>query len=458
MKPRSLGAVARAVDGQAADGEGIEIRSVQTDSRLATDGGLFVALAGEHLDGHTFVAEAFDRGASAALVRVDAVGDGPLVRVADTGQALLDLAADERRGFEGTVVAITGANGKTSTKDMAAAVCATRYRTHASPSSFNNEVGLPMTLLGAPPAAEIVIAELGARHLGDVARLMPIAEPSIVVVTNVGVAHMEVFGSWSAIVEASAEPIDALTADDLTILNADDAVAAGYATRTRARVRSFGRSDAAAVRADEVTLERDGCASFELLADGERAHVSLSVPGEHMVHNALGAAAVGLALDVPLDACASALSAARITPWRMETTATPAGVRVVNDAYNANPESVAAALRTARWMAAEGRVIAVLGQMAELGSIAADEHEKVGELAARLRVDRVITIGPEAKAIAVAAVREGVEPDDVAEYDDADGALADVLATARAGDVVLVKGSRVVGLERLAERLVEALS
>jgi UDP-N-acetylmuramoyl-tripeptide--D-alanyl-D-alanine ligase len=287
---------------------------------------------------------------------------------------------------------------------------------------------------------------------------MPIADPSIAVVTNVGVAHMEVFGSWEAIVAASAEPIEALHEEDLAILNADDAVASTFADRTAARVRSFGRSADAAVRADDVSLAPDGCASFDLVADGRRVRVSLAVPGEHMVHNALAAAAVGLELDVPLAACASALSAARITPWRMETTATARGVRVVNDAYNANPESVAAALKTARWMAADGRLIAVLGQMAELGTIAAEEHERVGELAARLHVDRLITIGPEAKAIAVAGVREGVEPENVADYDDADDALTDVLAAARAGDVVLIKGSRVAGLERLAARLVEALS
>jgi UDP-N-acetylmuramoyl-tripeptide--D-alanyl-D-alanine ligase len=458
MKARLLASVASAVGGTLVGDGDVQIRSAETDSRLVEPGALFVALAGERQDGHAFVDDARQRGATAVLVRADAAVEGPAVRVGDTGQALLDLAADERRGFDGTVVAITGANGKTSTKDMAAAVSRSRFRTHASPSSFNNEVGLPMTLLGAPGDTEVIVAELGARHVGDVARLMPIADPSIAVVTNVGVAHMEVFGSWAAIVEASAEPIDALASRNLAILNADDATAAGFASRTRARVRSFGRGAEAGVRADDVRLDRDGCASFALLADGARAQVSLSVPGEHMVHNALAAAAVGLELGVPLDACAAALSAARITRWRMETTETFSGVRVVNDAYNANPESVAAALKTARWMAADGRLIAVLGQMAELGPIADDEHERIGELAARLHVDRLITIGPEAKMIAVAGLREGVEPENVACYDDVDAALADVLAVAHGGDVVLVKGSRVAGLERLAARLVEALS
>ncbi|MEP6757564.1 MAG: UDP-N-acetylmuramoyl-tripeptide--D-alanyl-D-alanine ligase [Actinomycetota bacterium] len=458
MKPRALAAVAAAVGGEAEAGGDVAIRSVETDSRLVHAGALFVALAGERRDGHAFVADALAQGAAAAMVRTGFAVDAPTVRVADTGQALLDLAADERRGFGGTVVAITGANGKTSTKDMTATVCAQRHRTHASPSSFNNEVGVPMTLLGAPPDAEVIVAELGARHVGDVASLMPIADPSVVVVTNVGVAHIEVFGSWDAIVEASAEPIDVLRADAVAILNVDDPVVASYAARTSARVTTFGRGNGAAVRAEAVTLGRDGCASFDLVAANGRERVTLAVPGEHMIANALAAAAVGLELAVALPACAAALSAATITPWRMQVTVTRSGVRIVNDAYNANPESMAAALRTTRWMAGDGRLIAVLGQMAELGPIAADEHERIGELAARLHVDRLITIGPEAKAIAAAGVREGVEPDNVADYDDADAAAADVLAVVRDGDVVLVKGSRVTGLERLAARLVEDLS
>ncbi len=458
MKPRSLASVAAAVAGVVKGDADMQIRSVETDSRRVRDGAVFVAIHGERLDGHDFVGDAFERGASAAVVRSGFAVDAPAVVVIDTGQALLDLGADERRGFDGTVVAITGANGKTSTKDLTATVCAQRHRTHASPSSFNNEIGVPMTLLGAPPDTEVIVAELGARHVGDVRRLCAIADPSIAVVTNVGVAHMEIFGSWEAIVAASAEPIEALPTDGVAILHADDPVVAAFAARTRARVITFGRAADANVRADALTLDRDGRASFDLLAGGARERVSLAVAGEHMVANALAAAAVGLELGVSLDACASALAGARITRWRMETTETPAGVRVVNDAYNANPESMAAALKTGRWMAGEGRLIAVLGHMAELGAIAVDAHERIGELAARLRVDRLITIGPDAKAIAVAGVREGVEPDNVADYDDIDAALADVVADARDGDVVLIKGSRVAGLEQLASRIVEALS
>jgi UDP-N-acetylmuramoyl-tripeptide--D-alanyl-D-alanine ligase len=218
-------------------------------------------------------------------------------------------------------------------------------------------------------------------------------------------------------------------------------------------VVTFGTAQGADVRAERVRLGADGLATFDLVEGADRRPVRLAVPGEHMVLNALAAAAVGSVLGVPPDVRAAALSEVTVSRWRMETFETPGGVRVLNDAYNANPESMAAALRTARWMAGDRRLIAVLGPMAELGAIGPREHERVGELAARLRVDRIITVGADAQSIAVASLREGVEPDNVAAYDDAEAALADVRAHAAPGDLVLLKASRVAGLEKMAEAL-----
>jgi UDP-N-acetylmuramoyl-tripeptide--D-alanyl-D-alanine ligase len=444
--------LARAVEGLFL-GEDVQVTSVATDSREVLPEGLFVALPGERTDGGRFVPEAFANGAAGVLVRDGLDVDGPAVSVRSTGEALMMFARDERSRMDARVVAITGANGKTSTKDMTAAILATTYRTHASRESFNNEVGLPVTLLGAAPDAEVVVAEMGARHVGDVATLCAIARPQVVIVTNVGVAHLEVFGSWERIVEASAEPVDALDGDGIALLNADDPVVMGYAERCAGRVVTFGLSPIADVRADGVTLGADGCATFTLVSTGERAPVTLAVPGEHMVSNALAAAAAGVILGVPLERGADALEKAGVSAWRMETFTNGDGIRVVNDAYNANPESMAAALRAARWMAGEGHLIAVLGTMAELGPIAAREHERIGELAARIRVDRLIAVGESAGPIAVAGLREGVEPENVACYDDPEEALDDVRRTARPGDLVLFKGSRVAGLERLAEAM-----
>lgn len=452
MRPRRMSDVARAVDGLFL-GDDAEVTSIAIHSDDVVPGSLFVALPGERVDGARFVPEAFARGAAGVLVRDGIDAAGPAVSVRSTGEALLALAADERTRMSAHVVAITGANGKTSTKDLTARVLASRYRTHASPASFNNEIGLPVTLLGAPEGTEVVVAEMGARHVGDVSFLCRIARPDVVVVTNVGVAHMEIFGTWDAIVEASAEPVEAVGAGGTAVLSADDRVVAGYADRTSARVITFGSVDTADVRSEDVALDPDGRASFSIVHGGDRADVSLRVPGAHMVANALAATAVGVALGVPLADAAQALRGAEGSPWRMESFTTRDGVRVVNDAYNASPESVAAALRTARWMAGERHLIAVLGPMAELGPIAESEHERVGELAARIRVDRLITVGVDALPIAHAGLRQGVEPGSVASYDVADDALADVRRSARPGDVVLVKGSRVAGLERLAEAL-----
>jgi len=452
VKPRRLSDVARAVDGLFL-GEDVEVTSLATDSREVVAGGLFVAIPGTRVDGHRFVPEAFDRGAAGCLVRDGFRAEGPAVCVRSTTEALLRLAEDERSKIDATVVAITGANGKTSTKDFAAAVCSSTLRTHASPESFNNELGLPLTLLGSPPDVQVIVAEMGARRPGDVARLCEVARPNVAVVTNVGVAHMEVFGSWEAIVEASAEPVDSLRDDGVAVLNADDPIVASFAERCRAKVITFGLHAAAQVRAELVAVDREGRASLDVVHELDRARVRLPIPGDHMVPNALAAVAVGLEVGVPFDTAVAALADAPMSRWRMEAFVNPDGIRVVNDAYNANPESVEAALRTARWMAGEGRLVAVLGPMAELGDLSHEAHERIGELAARLRVDRLVTVGEGSRAIALAGLREGVEPDRVASYPDVEHAIADVRSFARAGDVVLCKASRVARLERVAEAL-----
>ena len=452
MRKRWLSDAARAV-GEVLTGQDVEISRVVTDSRVAGSGDLFFALPGEHTDGALFVADAFARGAAAVVVRDGDPVPGPAIRVGSTGDALMRLAADERDRMDATVIAVTGANGKTSTKDLAAAVLSPRFPTHASPESFNNEIGLPMTLLSAPEGSELIVAEIGARHVGDAAILCEIARPRMAVVTNVGIAHLEIFGSWERIVEAAAEPVEALGGDDVAVLFADDPVVSAFPDRTSARIVTFGLSNDADVRGEQVRLDPAGRASFELVHAGSREPIELAVPGEHMVQNALAAAACGLVLGLTPAECAAGLKGARISHWRMETFTNAAGVRILNDAYNANPESMAAALRTARWIAGDGRLLAVLGTMAELGPAAREEHERIGEHAARIGVDRLITVGDEAHRIAESARREGVEPDDIASYEEGIDALSDVRSHARPGDVVLLKASRVVGLERVAEAL-----
>jgi UDP-N-acetylmuramoyl-tripeptide--D-alanyl-D-alanine ligase len=449
---RRLSEIASAVRG-ALRGPDDVASTVETDSRAVGPGSLFVAIDGERRDGHAFVGDAFARGAVGALVHRPGI-DGTVIQVPDTGRALLDLAADERDRMTGTrVVGITGSNGKTSAKDLAAAVVGTRLRTHASPASFNNEVGLPMTLLRAEPGVEVVVAEMGARREGDVRLLCDVARPDAVVVTNVGTAHLGIFGSWDAIVRAGSEPVEWLGPNGTAIVNADDAVARAYADETHAAVITFGLDPGADVRAEDVELGPDARATFTLWSAGEREPVELAVPGDHMVSNALAAAAVGRWAGVTLAECAAALKGAGVAHWRMETSTGASGIVIVNDAYNANPESMAAALKAARWMARGERLVAVLGHMAELGPVEFEEHERLGQLVVRIGVERLITVGERARTIARAAIREGQSPEDVASYEDPSEAAADVRAWVRPGDVVLVKGSRVAGLERVAEAL-----
>jgi UDP-N-acetylmuramoyl-tripeptide--D-alanyl-D-alanine ligase len=454
MRAHRLSEIAELLHGRL-DGDDVVVTSVTVDSRDTQPGALFVALEGERTDGHAHVERALAAGASAAVVRSDAgAARGPTLRVDDTGPVLLRLAEAERRDMANVlVVGVTGANGKTTTKDMTHAVLSTRLRTHASPASYNNEVGVPLTILGAPPGIEALVVEMGARRLGDHELLSRVVRPDVVVVTNVGVAHMAIFGSWAAIVRSSAEPVDALERGGVAVLNGDDPVVRGFRARTAARTVLFGTSTDADVRAGAVRLDDLGHASFELAVGDHRESITLAIPGEHMVSNALAAAAAGTAVGISPAECAAGLKAAPVSPWRMETFTSRDGLLVVNDAYNANPESVAAGLKAARWMARGRRLIAVLGHMAELGTVSLEEHERVGGLAARLGVTRLVAVGDGARPIAAAAVREGLGPEDVATVETPEGAADLVRSWGRAGDVVYLKGSRIAGLERTAEAL-----
>jgi UDP-N-acetylmuramoyl-tripeptide--D-alanyl-D-alanine ligase len=367
----------------------------------------------------------------------------------------MDLARDERSSLGALVVGVTGSTGKTCTKDFVAAVLGRRMRVVASPASFNNEVGLPLTILSASWDTEALVCEMGSRGPGHIRLLCDVARPQVGVVTNVGVAHMELFGSPDVLRDAKAELPEALPSEGAAILNADDPVVRSYASRTRAQAVTYGVADIEAqVRATDVSLDRTtGRAAFVLVTPAGRVAVSLPVPGEHMVPNALAAAAVGWHAGLDPEEIGRGLAAAEISAGRMEVFETPDGSRVVDDAYNANPASMAAALKAARWMAGDGRCIAVLGHMAELGPMSAGEHERAGELVARLGIEELITVGAGARLIAVGAEREGVEPERIHRSGDAEEAITQLRRILRPGDLVLIKASRVERLERVAEAL-----
>ncbi|SNQ45646.1 UDP-N-acetylmuramoyl-tripeptide--D-alanyl-D-alanine ligase [Frankia canadensis] len=458
MIPLTLAEVAAATGGRLdaqADPAAV-VRAVSVDSRAAGPGTLFVALAGSRVDGHDFATAASAAGAVAVLA-ARPVGV-PAVVVADPHAALAALAAHVRDLAGATVVAVTGSAGKTTTKDLIADLLAELGPTVAAPGSFNNEIGLPLTLLRTEPDTAFVVLEMGARGLGHIATLCAVARPAIGAVLNVGSAHVGEYADGRAGIAAAKGEL-AEAASDAVVLNADDPLVAAMAARAGAgaEVLTFGAAPGADVRADgEIRVDGTGRASFTLVAGGECHPVTLGLVGAHQVPNALAAAAVALRLGLAPARIAAALGAARPrSRWRMEVTSTRAGVVVVNDAYNANPESMAAALRTLVAMRpAGGRAIAVLGGMGELGDAADDEHDALGRLAARLGVDRLVAVGSATRRVDEAARRDGAWTGESVWVADVDEAVAAVVALARPDDAVLVKASRSYGLERVAADVV----
>ncbi|MGY1746213.1 UDP-N-acetylmuramoyl-tripeptide--D-alanyl-D-alanine ligase [Blastococcus sp. SYSU D00695] len=454
----TLGEVADVVGGRLTSGDPATAvtGAVTIDSRTVAAGDLFVALPGERVDGADFVPAAAAAGATAALTTRDDAAL-PCVVVDDPVAALGALAAavHERLVAGGLVtLGITGSSGKTSTKDLLGQVLGTAGPTVSPPGSFNNDIGMPLTVLSADAGTRFLVLEMGARGQGHIARLCRVARPRIGVVLNVGSAHLGEFGSPEGIAQAKGELVEALAGKGTAVLNADDPRVLGMAPRTRARVVTTGRSAGADVRATGVALDGAGRASFTLAAGGEEHPVALQVVGEHQVANALSAAGAALAAGLTPAAVAAGLSAAGVrSRWRMEVTHRADGVTVVNDAYNANPESMRAALAALTGMAATRRV-AVLGAMGELGPGAQAEHERLGRDAVAAGVEIVVAVGPDAVGIATGAraagARDGEGSVHVPDRAAARALLTEVLVP---GDVVLVKASRSYGLELLADDL-----
>lgn len=431
--------VAAATGGQLV-GPDVVVTGFAIDSRLITEGQLFVPVVAER-DGHDFVAAALAAGAAAYLTARPAaeVGAGATaVEVADTSTALTALGAHARdlldEGVDGRVVGITGSVGKTSVKDLLARCLAARWRTAASAGSFNNELGVPLTLLGAASDTEALVVEMGARGVGHVADLCAVARPTVGVVTRVAAVHTETFGTLDQIAAAKGELVEALPPSGTAVLNAGDPRVAAMASRTRARVLTYG--EAGEVRADKVRLDADLRPAFRALSPWGEVDVQLAARGAHMVDNALAALAAALVCGVGPADVAAALAKADLSRWRMELTTLPSGARLLNDAYNANPTSMAAALRALAAIDARRRV-AVLGVMAEMGPSSDADHRAVGDLARQLGIEVVGVAAP---------AYGGTAAPDLA-------AAAEAVGELGAGDAVLLKGSRVAGLERLLDLL-----
>ena len=452
MNLLKLSQIAQFAGASLSSGDGTTvINNVGTDSRTIKPGELFVALRGENFDGHDFIEAAAKAGAAGALVDfvwADKVPNNfAILRVTDTLKAYQTLAANYRRSLTLKVLAITGSNGKTSTKDFAAAVLARRFRVTKTEGNFNNHVGLPRTILEATSQDEVAVWEIGMNHPGEIAALSEIAMPDAAIITNIGVAHIEFMGSREAIATEKGALAEAVEPQGTLILNADDPFSAKIAARTRAKVALAGTTGGT-VRAIEIRQSTEG-SEFTIIEGAHRCRAQLPVAGSHMVQNALLAIAAGRAFGLSIEECAAGLAAAPVTKARLQIKEI-GGIQFLDDSYNANPDSMKAALRTLMELNTEGKRIAVFGEMRELGGESERGHREIGEATAMLGVDQLITIGTAAEFIAEGARTAGLNKVSSARSTAEAARLLGEIA--EPGDLVLIKGSRAARTEEVIEK------
>ena len=456
-----LSEIAGAVAGELI-GDDVEISgSVETDSRQVKPGSLFVAKPGVVTDGHNFVESALKLGAVAALVERTVDSRIPQIVVADSVLALGMLAkfviGKLHEAQDLRVIAITGSNGKTSTKNMLAGMLSRFGNTVAPIESYNNEVGAPISMLKATSETKFLVAELGAGGPGSINYLAEMCSPDIGVVLKVGLAHGGEFGGIESTYEIKSELVKALSPKSSLILNADDSLVADMSSRTSISPNWFGTSPDAGVRAENISVTIRGT-EFDLIIDGQKIRrVALKILGEHQVMNALAALSVVHLLELDLTKALGVLEELDIAErWRMQPLAGPRGSLIINDAYNASPDSMKAALQTLATLGRQGhRTIAVLGEMAELGDQAASQHDEVGRLVVRLNIDQLFVVGQKAKLIHLAAMQEGSWDGESKFVESIDEAIDQVRGLLGSGDIVLVKSSKSADLRFLGDALAE---
>lgn len=457
----TLEQIAGAVDGQLLGSDQLVTGSVETDSRLISTGSLFVAKPGEFTDGHLFLVQAQINGAVAAIVERAVAGTSlSQILVKDSVVALGRLAkfvlGRLRETSDLKVVGITGSNGKTSTKNMLREILSRAGETVAPIESYNNEVGAPISMLKVSESTKYLVVELGAGGIGSIDYLAKICRPNIGVVLKVGLAHVGEFGGLETTFQIKSELARNLTKDDLLVLNADDGLVASMKDLSPASTRWFGTSENSGLWASDIAVTLSGT-NFTL-HDGEMCHqVKLNILGEHQVMNALAALEVSKLLGIPIESGIAAIEEMPMAErWRMQLMDGPKGSFVINDAYNASPESTRAALQTLATLGKQGhRTIAVLGEMAELGSESAEQHDAIGRIAVRLNIDQVVVVGARAKLIHMGASQEGSWDGESKFYESIDDALEGVRGLLGSGDIVLVKSSKSAELRYLGDALAE---
>lgn len=448
MDAITLHDLAAACGGTLARGDGArDVTKISKDTRTLQPGDLYWALRGENFDGHDFVGAAAQNGAAGAVVEkdiADAPTDFPLIKVGNAQAALHRLAAWYRGKIKARVICLTGSNGKTSTKDFTASIAATRFSVSKTEGNFNNHIGLPLTILSTRTSDEVAVWEIGMNHPGEIEELARLARPDIGIITNIGVAHIEFLGSREAIAREKGMLGEVLDERAVMILPRDDEFTPALAARTKARVKFAG--DPEGVHSDKMRPSMNGL-DFDLVSGGERVSAHLPVTGEHMVRNAVLAVTAGLELGLSLRECASGLAATKLSARRLSCSDIR-GITVLDDSYNANPDSMEAALHALRGLPGGGRRFAVLGCMGELGAYAGEGYRRVGATAAKT-MDVLIAVGAETEPMAAAAELLGAR--EVHRANDTSDAARLLRDLARPGDAVVIKGSRAARMERVLE-------
>ena len=456
MQPITANEVVQACRGELVSGDAsAKITGVSIDTRTIGPGDLFFALTGENSDGHKFLADALAKGALGVVVSRKVEANCLAIRVPDTLLALGDLAAYYRSKFRPTVVGVTGSVGKTTTKEMIAAVASANGPVLKNEGNFNNEIGLPLTLLNLAPRHKTAVVELAMRGTGQIAYLAKIAKPSIGVITNIHMSHIELLGSMDAIADAKGELLDFLPSDGAAILNADDAYFEHLSRRASCRLVSFGESPHADVRALSSGIDAKGCCHFEVVTPSGSFDVHIPVPGEHNIKDALAAIAVGEELGISHESIREALAGFKAPEKRSNVIPSRQGYVVIDDTYNASPASVASAVKTLSMMEGD-RKIAVLGDMLELGDHSIEAHLQIGRTARECGIDMLMAVGELARLIARGAIDAGMPISAVMEFEDSAQAAKEIKSKLRERDVVLVKGSRAMKMERVVEVLLGA--
>jgi UDP-N-acetylmuramoyl-tripeptide--D-alanyl-D-alanine ligase len=457
MRRCTLEEVARFSGGRVVKGDpSLPVDRLHTDTRTLLAGDCFVALHGDRFDGHAFVAQVKNHGAVAALISnplisSDLPDDLGLVEVPNTLEALQRFAANYRQILSVRTIGVTGSSGKTSTKEMIASVLRTRFKTKATEGNLNNHIGVPLTLIRLDEDDEYGVVEMGMNHPGELAPLVRMTAPEIGVISSIGPAHIEFFADQAAIAAEKAELIAALPPEGLAVLNGDDEWSRRIAGRTHARVVWVGDSTNSTWRAEDLQVAADSL-SFRLRHNGSSARVRLPVVNRVMVANALLAAAVGRECGLTVDEIARGLEAVQLPGARMQVLKAH-GAWIINDAYNANPDSMKAALAALSEFPGARRRLAVLGSMGELGRHATELHRVIGEFAARQDLAFLIAVGPHAEAYAQGAMAAGLGHNQIVAALDAEEATVALRPLLREGDAILVKGSNFMGLERLVASL-----